>query len=77
MVYILYIFLMAVDPDHGYSTELERSTQDSYDDFKLTKTLLSPWFIRKYFSALRAKVIKHTSQHHSTQNHNFKLHTVN
>ena len=31
---------MAVDPQHRYSNETERTDQDIYDDFKLKKTTL-------------------------------------
>ena len=41
------IFLMAVDPHHRYSNESERPNQDIYEDFKLNKTLWSPWCIYK------------------------------
>ena len=33
------IFIMAVDPWHGYSNESERDNEHIYDDLKLKKTL--------------------------------------
>ena len=34
---------------------------DIYDDFKLTKTLCSPWFIQQYFSVGRVKINRNFS----------------
>ena len=50
------IFITAVDSQHRYSNESERADEDIYDDFKLNKTLWSPWFIYKIFSDLRVTV---------------------
>ena len=48
------LFLMAVDPWHGYSNEAERANWDIFDDFKL-KMICTKIFQRfktlKYFSA--------------------------
>ena len=46
---------MAVDSLHRYSNKAEWVNQDTYDDFKLRKPLVSMLYIKKYFSVLRVK----------------------
>ena len=38
-----------------YSNELKRVNYHIYDDFKMKKTIWSPWFIQKYCSVGRVK----------------------
>ena len=45
------ILLMAVDPQHRYSIEAEKT-----DWFQIEKILWSPWFIQKFVSALRVNI---------------------
>ena len=48
---------MAVDPVHNIGIQMNR--KDIYDDFKLTETLWSPWFMHKYVSALWVNLNSH------------------